>query len=119
MHCVDVIRELSAPTAECDPAALAEHLAGCPRCASWAEQSTRLDGLWGATRPAQPSAAAWDRIWANITAALARLSPSTRATFVLHHEAGLSYIQVAEALEIPIGTVMSRLFYAGRSSSRS
>ena len=41
-----------------------------------------------------------------------RLSPSTRATFVLFAEAGLSYKEIAETLKIPIGTVMSRLHYA-------
>jgi RNA polymerase sigma-70 factor (ECF subfamily) len=44
--------------------------------------------------------------------ALATLSDAQRQTFVLHAEAGLSYREVAEALQISIGTVMSRLYYA-------
>jgi RNA polymerase sigma-70 factor (ECF subfamily) len=44
--------------------------------------------------------------------ALATLSEAQRQTFVLHAEAGLSYREVADALEISIGTVMSRLYYA-------
>ena len=44
--------------------------------------------------------------------ALAQLPEAQRRTFVLHVEAGLSYREVAEVLEISIGTVMSRLFYA-------
>src|SRR5881275_80366 len=44
--------------------------------------------------------------------ALAQLPPAQRQTFVLHAEAELSYREVAEALGISIGTVMSRLFYA-------
>jgi RNA polymerase sigma-70 factor (ECF subfamily) len=44
--------------------------------------------------------------------ALATLPEAQRRTFVLHAEAGLSYREVAEALHISIGTVMSRLFYA-------
>jgi RNA polymerase sigma-70 factor (ECF subfamily) len=44
--------------------------------------------------------------------ALARLPEAQRRTFVLHVDGGLSYREVAEALGISIGTVMSRLFYA-------
>ncbi len=44
--------------------------------------------------------------------ALDRLSPSTRATFVLFAEAGLSYKEIATCQEVPLGTVMSRLHYA-------
>jgi RNA polymerase sigma-70 factor (ECF subfamily) len=47
-----------------------------------------------------------------IEAALGRLPESQRQTFVLHVDGGLSYRQVAEAMGISIGTVMSRLFYA-------
>ena len=44
--------------------------------------------------------------------ALDQLPPAQRRTFVLHAEAGLSYREVADTLNISIGTVMSRLFYA-------
>lgn len=44
--------------------------------------------------------------------ALERLSPSTRATFVLFAEAELSYKEIADCQKVPIGTVMSRLHYA-------
>jgi RNA polymerase sigma-70 factor (ECF subfamily) len=44
--------------------------------------------------------------------ALATLPEAQRQTFVLHADAGLTYREVAEALGISIGTVMSRLFYA-------
>jgi RNA polymerase sigma-70 factor (ECF subfamily) len=47
-----------------------------------------------------------------IDAALGRLSPSTRSTFVLFAEAQLSYKEIAECQNVPIGTVMSRLHYA-------
>ena len=45
-------------------------------------------------------------------AALDRLTPPIRAPFVLFAEAGLSYKEIAETQEIPLGTVMSRLHYA-------
>ena len=47
-----------------------------------------------------------------IDAALARLPAAQRQTFVLHVDGEMSYREVADALGISIGTVMSRLFYA-------
>ena len=47
-----------------------------------------------------------------LAAALAKLPTAQRQTFVLHVDGELSYKEVAEALGISIGTVMSRLFYA-------
>jgi RNA polymerase sigma-70 factor (ECF subfamily) len=44
--------------------------------------------------------------------ALAQLPDAQQRTFVLHADGGLSYREVAEVLNISIGTVMSRLFYA-------
>lgn len=44
--------------------------------------------------------------------ALSRLPAAQRQTFVLHVDGELSYKEVAQALGISIGTVMSRLFYA-------
>ncbi|WP_435015363.1 RNA polymerase sigma factor [Tundrisphaera sp. TA3] len=44
--------------------------------------------------------------------ALARLAPNQRQAFVLFAEGGLSYEEIAEVQDVPIGTVMSRLFYA-------
>jgi RNA polymerase sigma-70 factor, ECF subfamily len=44
--------------------------------------------------------------------ALDQLSPVHRQTFVLYAEAGLSYREVAGTLNVSVGTVMSRLFYA-------
>jgi DNA-directed RNA polymerase specialized sigma24 family protein len=44
--------------------------------------------------------------------ALATLSENLRVTFSLRINGGLSYRDIAQALEIPIGTVMSRLHCA-------
>src|SRR5262249_28691742 len=44
--------------------------------------------------------------------ALATLPEAQRRTFVLHADAEMSYREVAEAMGISIGTVMSRLYYA-------
>ncbi len=44
--------------------------------------------------------------------ALGELSEAMRQTFVLHADAEMSYREVADALGISIGTVMSRIYYA-------
>ncbi len=49
-----------------------------------------------------------------VSDALGRLSPDYRACVVLRELEGYSYAQIAELLEIPIGTVMSRLSRARR-----
>jgi RNA polymerase sigma-70 factor (ECF subfamily) len=46
--------------------------------------------------------------------ALESLPPDQRAVFALYATGELTYGQIAEALGIPIGTVMSRLFHARR-----
>jgi RNA polymerase sigma-70 factor (ECF subfamily) len=51
-------------------------------------------------------------MWLLIREALATLPEAQRQTFILHADGELSYREVAEALSISIGTVMSRLFYA-------
>jgi RNA polymerase sigma-70 factor (ECF subfamily) len=47
-----------------------------------------------------------------IKAALQQLSPEHRAIILLKEIDGLSYQEIAESLDITMGTVMSRLFYA-------
>jgi len=46
--------------------------------------------------------------------ALGQLPPASRAALVLSEYEGLSYAEIAAALDIPLGTVMSRLHYARR-----
>jgi RNA polymerase sigma-70 factor, ECF subfamily len=50
-----------------------------------------------------------------LTKALDELSEKHRTVFVLYTVQGLSYKEIAEALGISIGTVMSRLFYARKN----
>jgi RNA polymerase sigma-70 factor (ECF subfamily) len=47
-----------------------------------------------------------------LAAALDRLSPAIRTTFVLFAEAGLSYKEIAASQGVPVGTVMSRIHFA-------
>lgn len=49
--------------------------------------------------------------------AFTRLTPSHRAAFVLRHYLGESVQEVADALEIPLGTAKSRLHFAEQAMS--
>ena len=44
--------------------------------------------------------------------ALGKIPPKQRETFVLFAETGLSYVEIAEVQDVPIGTVMSRIYNA-------
>lgn len=61
---------------------------------------------------AAPSSVQEDAVRAAYEQALARLPDELRATFVLREAEGLTYREVAETLDCPIGTVMSRLHRA-------
>jgi hypothetical protein len=77
MRCDDVKRELSAPTGRIDPVLVTAHLARCKPCASWAERLARLDRLWCETRPAEPSPATFDCVWARVLREAELTSPAT------------------------------------------
>ena len=66
---------------------------------------TALDTDSAAT--ADPTAAVDARL--DVDAALAALSPAARAAVVLRDLAGLEYSEIATVLDIPIGTVRSRI----------
>jgi RNA polymerase sigma-70 factor, ECF subfamily len=68
------------------------------------DHAVRLDLLESPTLPVDERLA--------IERALAALSPTDREVVMLRHFDGLSYAELAESLEIPVGTVMSRLFNA-------
>jgi len=71
MRCQEVIHHLSIQPVGAPPSALLnEHLAGCASCTAWAERNARLDRLWETTRGPELSAAAWDRIWSNVSESL-------------------------------------------------
>lgn len=53
-----------------------------------------------------------------IKRAMAELSEDHRSILLLREVEGLSYEEIAETLEIPRGTVMSRLFHARRNMQR-
>jgi RNA polymerase sigma-70 factor (ECF subfamily) len=54
-------------------------------------------------------AADWGGTRLHVAALLGRLSEELRVTLLLREMAGLSYAEIAEELEIPAGTVRSRL----------
>jgi RNA polymerase sigma-70 factor (ECF subfamily) len=68
------------------------------------DHAVRLDLLESPTLPVDERLA--------IESALAALSPTDREVVMLRHFDGLSYAELATSLEIPVGTVMSRLFNA-------
>lgn len=51
----------------------------------------------------------WDRVDEQLKEAIHNLPDDLRATFLLFAAEDLKYRQIAEVLEVPIGTVMSRL----------
>ncbi|GMV24990.1 MAG: RNA polymerase sigma24 factor [Phycisphaerae bacterium] len=68
-------------------------------------------GLAG-REPDAPSSVQWTEQHRNVLAALASLEPEQRAILVLRDTRDLDYDQIAEVLEVPVGTVKSRLFRA-------
>ena len=58
------------------------------------------------TRTADPESAA---LTADVDAALRRLSPEFRAAVVLRDLCGLDYAEIADVLDLPLGTVRSRI----------
>jgi len=54
-----------------------------------------------------------------MAAAIAELPEAAQRTLLLREVDGLSYEEIAQALEIPKGTVMSRLHYARRRMQKA
>jgi len=62
--------------------------------------------------PAAPITAAVSQQWQLVEDNLWRLSPAQRLVLALHYWEGLSYDEIARFIDVPIGTVMSRLHRA-------
>ncbi len=54
----------------------------------------------------------WEKVDQRIKVAIARLRPDFREVLLLWAVEGLKYREIAEVIEVPIGTVMSRLHRA-------
>ena len=55
-----------------------------------------------------------EEVRTRIATAVESLGEKHRAVFLLYSYEGLGYAEIAETLEIPVGTVMSRLYHARR-----
>lgn len=69
-----------------------------------AQRTVPLDEEWDA-----PSGGGWGETRLQVEALLGRLSPEMRVTLLMREVVGLSYDEIARELEVPIGTVRSRL----------
>ncbi|HLW65375.1 MAG TPA: RNA polymerase sigma factor [Gemmataceae bacterium] len=84
------------------------------RCRTWMAQSKKRPELADylqettASRPEDDSA----ELIAEIAAGVAELRPEYRAVFVMFHEQGLQYEEIADALEHPVGTIKTWLHRA-------
>jgi RNA polymerase sigma-70 factor (ECF subfamily) len=84
------------------------------RCRTWLAQSSRrpepVDFLQDTITSPEADGAA--ELLAEIKTALAQLRPEYRAVFVLFHEQGQPYENIAAALDRPVGTVKTWLHRA-------
>jgi RNA polymerase sigma-70 factor (ECF subfamily) len=60
----------------------------------------------------------WLMIYAEVQQAMEKLPELQRQALILYSEAKLSYEEIAEAMDVGIGTVKSRLYYAKRNLVR-
>jgi RNA polymerase sigma-70 factor (ECF subfamily) len=79
-------------------------------------QSPRVPERLGPAQELDPAQhAVGNELKTALDKALAAMSPKHRDVFLLYTIKGLSYREIADSLEISIGTVMSRLFYARKN----
>ena len=67
MRCDELIQEIATPNGRLTRSEMAKHLADCPSCAQWSESAARLDQVWAATRPLEPSNEAFDSLWSSLS----------------------------------------------------
>lgn len=84
------------------------------RCRTWMSQRTRRPELIDYLQDTAPAPPADDsaELIREIRDALAELRPEYREVFVLFHEQGHPYEEIAEALERPVGTIKTWLHRA-------
>lgn len=105
--CLDLKRrDRSARFVEVPEAADLERIAG--------SEASDEGEAWRAHQEGPAQALERRELRAAMARAIEQLPASARETLVLREVEGLSYAEIAEALEIPKGTVMSRLHYARR-----
>jgi RNA polymerase sigma-70 factor (ECF subfamily) len=75
-------------------------------------------GQWLASREADPETEVVGRLDAEVQAALAALPPEYRVAVVLCDVEGLGYEEIARILDVPLGTVRSRI-HRGRAQLRT
>ncbi|MDB5350586.1 MAG: hypothetical protein JWN86_1833 [Planctomycetota bacterium] len=101
MRCDEVMRELSAPGG-LDESSLAEHLSACPRCMAWSAQVDKLNRVWNATRPEEPSSSAFDTMWAKTEAMVSEPEILPFVSASGWKRWGLALVTVAQAAVILI-----------------
>jgi RNA polymerase sigma factor (sigma-70 family) len=84
------------------------------RCRTWLAQRARRPELVDYLQDTTPGPEADDvaELLAEIQAAVGGLRPEYRTVFVLFHEQGLPYEEIAEALDRPVGTIKTWLHRA-------
>ena len=90
------------------------------RAAERRPPTVSLDGEWERLQdvaaegdPEQQALMAWDR--ARLERGLEALPPEHRMAIVLRHQEGLTYNEIAQAMQLPLGTVKTYLFRGRRA----
>lgn len=67
------------------------------------------------TQPQPDETTHWLMLYGEVQKAIAQLPEMQRQTLLLYTEGNLSYAEIAEAMNVSVGTIKSRLFYAKRN----